>query len=79
MVTQGRFSDAERANLQDWSACVTGAEEIGDLAAAMAAAGFTDISLRDKGAPDIELAGTISLNDQPRLFSALIRATKPAG
>jgi len=79
MVTQGRFSPAERADLDGWAACVTSAEEVGDLVTWLQAAGFTDISIRDKGAPDIELAGTISLNPAPRLFSALIRATKPAG
>lgn len=78
MVTQGRFSVADRADLDEWSACVTGAEEVGDLVNAMQAAGFTDISLRDKGAPDVELAGTVSLNTTPRLFSAMIRARKPA-
>ena len=77
MVTFGRFSSTDRARLDDWSACVTGAEEVSDLVTMMREAGFENISLRDKGAPDIELAGSISLNDAPRLFSANIRATKP--
>lgn len=77
MVTQGRFSAAERANLDSWAACVTGAEDVGDYVAAMKAAGFQDVSLRDKFVPDLELADSLSLYiGQPRLFSARVTAVK---
>jgi SAM-dependent methyltransferase len=79
MVTQGRFSAQERADMSSWAACVSGAEDIGDYAAAMRAAGFVDISIRDKEAPEFELAGSIDLPfGQPRLFSARVTAVKPA-
>ena len=58
MVTQGRFSREERADMAAWAECITGAEDVGDYVAAIKAAGFEDISVRDKGNPDIELAGS---------------------
>jgi SAM-dependent methyltransferase len=79
MVTQGRFSAGQRADMESWSACVTGAEEIGDYVGYMQAAGFEDISVRDKAAPEFELAGSLELSfGQPRLFSARVTAVKPA-
>lgn len=77
MVTQGRFSEEARADAAAWSACVTGAEEVADYVAAVRAAGFVDVSVRDKAAPQVELAHTVSLDGQPRLFSARITARKP--
>jgi hypothetical protein len=77
MVTQGRFSSKERADMGAWAECITGAEDVGDYVAAIKAAGFQDISVRDKGNPDIELAGSISLDGQARLFSARVTALKP--
>jgi arsenite methyltransferase len=77
MVTQGTFSPEERADLAAWSGCITGAEDVSVYVTAMRQAGFTGISLRDKAAPDIELAHTISLDTNPRLFSARITAVKP--
>jgi arsenite methyltransferase len=76
MVTQGQFSPEARADLAAWSGCITGAEDEAVYVTAMQQAGFTHISLRDKAAPDVELAGTISLNEAPRLFSARITAVK---
>jgi arsenite methyltransferase len=77
MVTQGQFSTEERADLAAWSGCITGAEDVSVYVAAMRQAGFSDISLRDKAATDVELAHTISLDSNPRLFSARITAVKP--
>lgn len=77
MVTQGRFSEEARADAAAWAACVTGAEEVADYVAAVRAAGFVDVSVRDKAAPQVELADTISLDGAPRLFSARITARKP--
>jgi len=78
MVTQGRFSPEERADLSAWAGCITGAEDVGDYVAWLREAGFADISIRDKAAPGVELAGTISLESRVRLFSARITATKAA-
>jgi ubiquinone/menaquinone biosynthesis C-methylase UbiE len=77
MVTQGRFSEAKRADAAVWAACVSGAEDVADYVAAMRLAGFEDISVRDKAAPQVELAGTVSLDSNPRLFSARVVARKP--
>lgn len=76
MMTQGRFSPQERANMMSWGACITGAEDVADYVAAMQAAGFDQISVTDKGAPEIELAGSLSIPGPTRLFSARITAVK---
>lgn len=76
MVTQGRFSDEARADAESWAACISGAEDVADYVAAIRAAGFTNISVRDKAAPQVELVDSISLNSNPRLFSARVTATK---
>lgn len=79
MVTQGHFTPQERADMSAWAGCITGAEDVADYVAAMAAAGFVDISVRDKGAPDIELAHSLTLDGPARLFSARITAKKGYG
>lgn len=76
MVTQGRFSPEERADLSAWAGCITGAEDVGDYVTWLREAGFENISIKDKEAPAVELAGTISLESNPRLFSARITAEK---
>jgi SAM-dependent methyltransferase len=78
MVTQGRFSPQERADASAWAGCISGAEDVGDYVAAMRAAGFEDVSVQDKAAPEVELANTLSLDGPPRLFSARVTAVKPA-
>jgi len=77
MVTEGRFSEEERADMAAWSGCITGAEDVYDYVGAIKAAGFADISVRDKGNPDIELADCLSLDGSARLFSARVTALKP--
>ncbi len=77
MVTQGHFSPQERADASAWAGCISGAEDVADYVAAMQAAGFVDISVQDKAAPDVELAGTLSLDGPARLFSARVTAVKP--
>ncbi len=76
MVVQGRFSEAQRADMNEWAACVTGAEPIDEYVAAMAAAGFSHISVQDKAAPGIELAQHSLSLSQPQLLSARITAIK---
>jgi SAM-dependent methyltransferase len=78
MVTQGHFSPEERADMAAWSGCITGAEDATDYVSAIRAAGFTNISVQDKNAPDIELADSLGLYiGQARLFSARVTAVKP--
>jgi arsenite methyltransferase len=78
MVTQGKFTPQERTDMSAWAGCITGAEDVADYVAAMQAAGFTNISVRDKAAPDVELTNS-PVNDGPaKIFSARITAVKPA-
>ncbi len=76
MVTQGQFTEAERMDMSRWAGCITGAEDVADYAKWMKEVGFTDISIRDKGAPMVELADSISLPQAARIFSARITARK---
>ncbi len=50
-----------------------------DYVAAIHAAGFVDISVRDKGNPDVELADSLSLGGSAKLFSARVTAVKQNG
>ena len=76
MMTLGRFTPEERANLPAWAGCVTGAEDVALYAGVMRAAGFRDISIVDKGEPTVELAGHPLENGPTRLFSARVTAVK---
>lgn len=77
MVTQGQFTPAERMDMSRWAGCITGAEDVADYVAWMQAAGFTDISIRDKADPTLELAALARDEGAARLFSARITAVKP--
>jgi len=77
MVTIGQFSAAERADLSAWSECVSGAEDVAAYVTAVRAAGFTEISVREKGRPDTELSMIGDGAGPARLFSAQITAVKP--
>jgi SAM-dependent methyltransferase len=79
MVTLGRFTPQERADMDAWAECITGAEDVTDYVSAIRAAGFVDISVRDKGNPDVELANSLSLGGSAKLFSARVTAVKPDG
>jgi len=77
MVTLGRFTAKERADMSAWAGCITGAEDVSDYVSAIKAAGFRNISVRDKGNPDVELADSISLGGSAKIFSARVTAEKP--
>jgi SAM-dependent methyltransferase len=77
IVTLGQFSAAERADLEAWAACISGAEDVADYVAAMQAAGFVNISVRDKANPDLELAGSMPKKGPAKWFSARVTAEKP--
>lgn len=77
MVTQGQFSAEERADMSRWAGCITGAEDVADYVGWMTAVGFTDISIRDKAHPEIELAAAAKETGPARIFSARITAVKP--
>jgi len=77
VVTQGRFTPEQQADMASWTGCITGAEDVGDYVTAMRQAGFTEISVRDKAAPEVELAGSLSLDVGVRVFSARVTAVRP--
>ncbi len=76
MITQGKFSPQERADMSSWAGCISGAEDVADTAAWMQAAGFTQISIRDKNNPEAELANMPAHKGSAQLFSARITAVK---
>ncbi len=76
MVTIGQFTPQERADMSAWAGCITGAEDVTDYVTAMKAAGFSNISVRDKANPDVELADTLHSTDSARIFSARVVAYK---
>lgn len=78
IVTLGKFSEADRANMAQWTGCITGAEEIADIVTIIKQAGFETISVRDKNNPDIELADVAKSTGEPKVISARITAYKPA-
>jgi SAM-dependent methyltransferase len=76
MVTLGRFTPEERADRSAWAGCISGAEDVADYVALLRAAGFREVSVRDKTAEEVELAGTTRDEGPARLFSARVTAVK---
>ncbi len=74
IVTEGEFSDELRADLNQWSSCVTGAIDVEQYTGLMREAGFVDIQVVDKA--DAEKI-VPRHEGMPRVFSARITATKP--
>lgn len=77
MVTRTPFTSQERADMAAWTGCITGAEDVASYVAAIRAAGFVNISVRDKGAPDVELSDLSNIESLPQIFSASVTAVKP--
>ncbi len=75
IVTEGEFDQAQRANLDEWSACVTGAIDVRDYTGLMREAGFTDIAVVDRASADELVERKPGM---PRVFSARVTARKPA-
>ena len=78
IVTQGKFTPQERADMSAWAGCISGADDVADYVGAIRAAGFTDISVRDKANPDVELVDSPPDNGPARIFSARVTAVKLA-
>ena len=77
MVTRGQFTAQERADMSAWAGCITGAEDVADMAAWMRAAGFAQVSIQKKGDDTLELASVESHVGPAEIFSARITAVKP--
>lgn len=77
MVRQGEFTPEEQADMIAWSGCITGAETVAFYATELARVGFSDISIRERDAADVELAGAgLPQPEKARAFSARITAVK---
>lgn len=76
MVTQGQFTAEQRADMAQWTGCITGAEDVADYVTWMQEAGFQHISIRDKQTPEVELAGSPKEFGPAKIMSARITATK---
>ncbi len=77
MVTRGKFTAQERADMSAWAGCITGAEDVADMAAWMRGAGFTQVSIQNKEEVGLELADVEPHVGSAQIFSARITAVKP--
>jgi SAM-dependent methyltransferase len=75
IVTDGHFSQEHRADMEAWSACVSGAIPVVEYTGLMQAAGFINIQVVDKENADVL---TMTQSEMPRIYSARITAYKPA-
>lgn len=76
MVTLGKFTPEQRTDMAAWTGCITGAEDVADYVGFMKAAGFTQISVRDKNNPDVELADSAAHTGEANVLSARVTAVK---
>jgi arsenite methyltransferase len=74
IVTDGHFTEAQRANTDSWSACVSGAIPADEYTGLMRAAGFINVQVVDKANADDEAIKQVG---NPRIYSARITANKP--
>lgn len=73
IVTEGDFSAAQRARLDLWAACVTGAVDVAEYTGQLEQAGFTNVQIVDRAESGLPRVG-----DGPRVFSARITGRKPS-
>jgi SAM-dependent methyltransferase len=73
IVTNGELPQTVKTDMEAWGACVAGALDMKDYAAALQAAGFVDVKVEPKGKYDAGL--TLLPVNEP--FSAIITAYKP--
>lgn len=80
MVRLGEFTPEQEADMRAWTGCMAGAETVEFYVAELQAAGFEQISIRERDAAEVELAAvTESEVAKARVFSARITALKPFG
>ena len=78
MVTRGKFTPQDRADMSAWAGCITGAEDVAEMAGWMKAAGFSQVSIQNKEEAGVELAEIAPHAGAAQIFSARIMAVKPA-
>lgn len=76
MVTIGKFTPEQRADMSAWAGCIAGAEDVADYVKWMRDAGFRDISIRDKNNPELELSYLPANEGSAQIFSARVTAVK---
>lgn len=76
MVTKGKFTAQERADMSAWAGCISGAEDVADMTAWMKDAGFSQISIQNKDEAGVELADSSPNSGSAQIFSARITAVK---
>jgi len=74
IVTEGDFTPEQRANLDSWAECASGALDAQDYLALIVAAGFVDVAIVDK----VDAEGIITREPgMPSIYSARVTARKP--
>jgi SAM-dependent methyltransferase len=74
IVTEGEIAAESRAQLEQWSACITGAIDAQAYVGLMREVGFANVEIVDKTDAEAMLAVQPGL---PRIYSARITASKP--
>ena len=74
IVTEGSFKPELQAELEMWSACVSGAIDVMDYLDMLRQAGFVEVRVQEQVETPV---GSTGRADIPRLFSARITARKP--
>lgn len=74
IVTDGDFSPEQRAELNAWAGCITGAIDAEVYTGMMREVGFVDVNVVDKVGGEELIEGQEGI---PRIFSARITARKP--
>jgi len=75
IVTEGDFTPEQRAEVDAWAACITGAVDVDEYLGLIRNAGFADIEVVSKVESDSTFLGEKA--SLPRIYSARITATKP--
>lgn len=75
IVTEGAFSPALQAQMDQWAACVTGALDVAEYTGLMRDAGFIDIEVVDKATAEDIVPRQPGM---PHIFSARITAYRPS-
>lgn len=74
IVTEGEFNQKQRADMDQWAECVTGAIDVSDYTSIMHELGFVDIDVVDKTDADDVVPIQAGM---PHIYSARITARKP--
>jgi arsenite methyltransferase len=74
IVTEGDFSPEQRAELNTWAECITGAIDVETYTGMMREAGFVNVTVVDKVGGEATAEAQAGM---PRIFSARITGHKP--